>query len=972
MTIGGAAVNVMLLTAFVSALALLTVGSGSIAQPPRLTTAEIQTQINDLFTTARYDSILALIPGYIQRAEAERDTVLLGRMLAQRGRVLTQIGRGAEGVHDIDRGLDLARACRDTIGWMPAAHYKGYYYTTVSRYDEAMRYFEERKQLAQIVNSPLDEAMARTSIGYVYLIRGDYTNARENYTRAVMLFRRSERPRSETAALGGLARIEVSTGHEREARAYLQRAWVVDRLSGNRLGEMWGGNDLGALEAEVGDPARSAAYSQRAFDIAKEIDFPKGMVIAAINLAARAKELGNFPRADSLLTNARHVCLARGVTECLNMVDFSLAELRLIEDRYAQAGVGFRRLLNTPDKLEPQHRFYAVMDLAEVLEHADSIPQAIELMAANFKTKGVDVYALAEPSGNLYLSHLYQRVGVPEAALRHAQRALACAQRLGFPRMVAIARLRESGCYRARDRRREAYESLLTGLDSLDTVRGGMATPEWREVFGQKTARDIVDAGRILLEYPDDLPEPAREAAFFDNLQRFKTRSLLDRISQPHPADGRLALVSPPASVTKDDLQHSVLQPRELLLEFFVGSSESYLAAITTDVLRLVKLPGPGSPLAESIDLYHQTLANPDMRLQADFPPERLASIQQSIGAAVLADVGDLIEGAQRVLIAPDGFFASVPFATLRVNDPARMLMETTDVVQIPSASVLALQRARPRGSLHGSARIVALEAPKASRLPGAHDEVRALARQYAGVRRLQGLPGGVEEFVAVTGNCDVLHVATHALVVDTSPWQSGLRLVAEPAPIDSMATPTRGVPRESVEILSAADSTLVAETFPADPFVRAWQIAAMALPQRLTVLAGCETAGGRRTTGEGVLGLTSAFVSAGVPVVVSSLWPVDDRATVVVMRGFYAHLARGEPVATALRLAQLEARREPGRSHPFYWAGFAVVGDGSLVVPVKKASRVHPAVLAVIALSLVGASLVVMRRRRGVSKNTV
>ncbi len=935
---------------------------------PRLTADEVQRSINDLFTAAYYDSILHVIPGYIQRAEAENDSVLLGRMYAQRGRTLTMIGRGAEGIHDIDLGIRLAEAARDTVGWMPAVHYKGYYYSSEGRFDDALRCFEKRLELATLVHSPLDEALARSSIGYVYTIRGDYARAKEHYTLAILLFRQSAYPEREATPLIGLGRIEGGAGNEAEARACFQRAWVVARASGDRVNEMWATNNLGVLEATEGDPGRAAAYSQRAFDIAKEIDYPPGMVIPATNLAARAKELGDFARAESILTDAREVCLTRGASEFLSMVDFSLAELRLLEGRYQAAGATFRRLLATSGQLEPQHKYFAIIGLGRVLAHDDSVSQAIDLLTDNFEAKGVDVYALAEPEANLVLSRWYEQTDNPEAALRHARRAIDRAQALGWRRVAVTARLRESVCYRTMGRHREAYASLLTGLDSLDSVRGGITAPEWREAYGQGTSRDLVDAGRVLLEYPDDLPMRAREKAFFDSMQRFKTRSLLDRISEPRTGAERTEHALRPAA-TIDDLQSDMLRPGELLLEFFVGGNESYLVAVARDDLRLVKLPGPDSALAESIELYHHALASADPALQADFPAERLAPLQRSLGTALMGGVADMVERAQTVLVAPDGFFASIPFGTLILTDPSRMLMETRPVVQIPSASVLALQRSQPVGRRAGVARIVALEASKASNLPGAHDEVRDLSRRYSGVERVQGLSGGAAGLASIAGRCDVLHIATHALIVDNSPWQSGLALAPTPGGAgDSIpsATATRG--RSSIDgtaILSSADSALVARTFQ-DPFVRAWQIANLSLPTTLTVLAGCETAGGRLTTGEGVLGLTAAFVSAGVPVVVSSLWPIDDRATVRVMEHFYQHLAKGESVATSLRLAQLAARDTGGHSHPFYWAGFTVVGDGSIVVNVEeRSSRLRVALLAVLALGLVGATIALLRRRR-------
>jgi CHAT domain-containing protein len=207
---------------------------------------------------------------------------------------------------------------------------------------------------------------------------------------------------------------------------------------------------------------------------------------------------------------------------------------------------------------------------------------------------------------------------------------------------------------------------------------------------------------------------------------------------------------------------------------------------------------------------------------------------------------------------------------------------------------------------------------------------------------------GSPDAFAEAASSCDLLHIASHALVMDRAPWWSGIQLrslkpgtarrseVAEPAPHAE----------QDYTSLSEVDSLLVERTFPSDPYVRAWQIAQLDIPARLAVLSACETAGGRMTTGEGTLGLTAAFLSAGVPVVVSSLWPVDDRVTAILMRAFYGDLAAGEPVATALRRAQLEVSRSGKYGHPYFWSGFTVVGDGVLAVPIEKRSPASNRVL--------------------------
>jgi hypothetical protein len=118
------------------------------------------------------------------------------------------------------------------------------------------------------------------------------------------------------------------------------------------------------------------------------------------------------------------------------------------------------------------------------------------------------------------------------------------------------------------------------------------------------------------------------------------------------------------------------------------------------------------------------------------------------------------------------------------------------------------------------------------------------------------------------------------------------------------------------------------------------------------------------------VSGLTSAFLSAGVPVTVATLWPVDDRVTADLMKEFYKSLDAGLPAAAALRAAQLEIRSRRQTCHPFYWAGFVVVGDGGLGVRLEK-SRAHPMtpLWLVVAAAAVLAGVVFSLRRKRLKK---
>lgn len=95
-------------------------------------------------------------------------------------------------------------------------------------------------------------------------------------------------------------------------------------------------------------------------------------------------------------------------------------------------------------------------------------------------------------------------------------------------------------------------------------------------------------------------------------------------------------------------------------------------------------------------------------------------------------------------------------------------------------------------------------------------------------------------------------------------------------------------------------------------------------LHARLVVLSACETGLGKLSRGDELVGLQRAFLYAGTPAVVTTLWKVDDRASYQLVRAFYDRLESVGPVA-ALRQAQLETER--AFPHPFAWAALGLTG---------------------------------------------
>lgn len=178
--------------------------------------------------------------------------------------------------------------------------------------------------------------------------------------------------------------------------------------------------------------------------------------------------------------------------------------------------------------------------------------------------------------------------------------------------------------------------------------------------------------------------------------------------------------------------------------------------------------------------------------------------------------------------------------------------------------------------------------------LPGAKAEGEALGKLLTTPTLLTDKAATKAKLLAEGSKCDLLHIATHGYADPEYPGFSGLLLAGE------------------------------GET-PYDTFT-AQEVYMWSLKARLVTLSACQTAMGKTVAGEGVMGLTRAFIYAGAQDVLCTLWPVADESTKALMTAFYENLKKDQPIEEALRNAQSTLAGAKATSHPFFWAGFVAV----------------------------------------------
>ncbi len=142
------------------------------------------------------------------------------------------------------------------------------------------------------------------------------------------------------------------------------------------------------------------------------------------------------------------------------------------------------------------------------------------------------------------------------------------------------------------------------------------------------------------------------------------------------------------------------------------------------------------------------------------------------------------------------------------------------------------------------------------------------------------------------------------------------------------------GIMSDQVPALSAVALTKDSQE---DGFLTVEEVYSLELNSDLVVLSACELGLGRKEKGEGVIGLTRAFMYAGTPSVAVSLWKVADEPTMLLMEKFYSNLYQGMNKDQALQKAQMDmmneiVKTESGKEYscapPFFWAPFVLYGN--------------------------------------------
>ncbi len=903
----------------------------------------------------------------LPRMQALSERLAESEVLYNLGHLSNALNERRQAVEYFDQALALIRALGDRPREAQTLTSLGAISNAVNEKQKALEYFDQALALARSLGDRRREAQTLFSLSVVHASIGDRRQSVEIQQQTLPILRELGDRAEEGRTLAAIGANYEALGEKQKAIEYLLQALPLLRSEGNQDSEAYALYILGLAYDTINERQKAVEAFNQALAIRKAIGHRGGEAARLRNLGNLYDGLGDLRQALDL---QRQALALYEKEKDYSGVAGTLRNIGLLHDRLGEkrkAAEHFQRALPL-FRLGPDRQSHArlLTNLGKVLSEAGDHDQALAHlnealpMVRRLNNRFFELLALywiarsERERGNLAVARatVEEALGLIEGMRgNYYQPELRSA---GFSRaqeyyeleMDLLLRLAPSqpdqnlvAAALETSERARARTLLDLLAEARIEIRQGIA-PELKRREQEHQARLTSIQNQLIQARLQARPDQRRITALQEELkQAGQQREQIEReIRREYP---RYADLQYPAPLNAEAIRAS-LDEQTALLQYALGGESSFLFVVTRQSVRGHRLP-KAEEIAALVQEVRRTLGQPGRREFADYA----RAARRLYDLLILPAAGDIAR-KQRLLIAPDQSLYYLPFESLLAKEAVvaaggyrdlDFLIKRWDVGYAPSASVLASLRQNKREpNAAATKQFLAFADPvyqlggqtdlaKAPKKPAVESssqlalrslfeqegrwELARLAESRREVKQIAQLyrPDQVslhlgqeakEENVKTSADLGVarrIHFAAHGLISERQPQYSGLALTLDDDP------------RE-------------------DGLLQAYEVFNLKLQADLVVLSACQTGLGKELRGEGMIGLTRAFMYAGAPSVVVSLWRVTDASTAELMVEFYRQLDRTNDKAAALRRAKLELMRNPRYGHPYYWAPFVLVGE--------------------------------------------
>jgi CHAT domain-containing protein/Tfp pilus assembly protein PilF len=889
-----------------------------------------------LVQKGEYNEALRISQLAVRIAEGMGDRFQLGMALYEVGAIQARRIPPKEALNYLEKSLAIFEELGAKKEQARALLAMAVAYENERRRELAIKTSEKALAVSQQVGDKGLTARILNGLGTSHMELGNMEMGLEYYHKARMLSEEVNDVVTLNMALSNIGRLYTAQGRYAEGLDYLNRSLKIlegmgtagDRRSlANKL------QSIGLLYRRQGRPDQALAYARRSLAIFEEIDDKFGVANLQNNIGVIYKAQGSYVQAlerfQKALQGYETLKATPGVARCLN----NIGDTYRLQGRYDEAmeplqkGLRLREQmtdrgaislsLNNLGRLyQEQGKYAEMLDVSSrAAKLAESLNDREELWIAQERL-GRALLALGQPAEarDSFLAAISTLEYLRREVAGGEQQQQSFLENRLSPWLGMIDLLVSQDKYAEALTFAEQSKARVL-LDTLQAGRGNIRqawSKEEQEADEQHRLHLVSLNSKFTTEVRRDKLDASRVAELKTEIEkaRLEYEDFETRLYLAHP---EMRARRGEASIIKSEELAALLpDTSSAVLEYVVGEDQSYLFVATkgkseADV-RVYTLPIKRDELSKWTEAFRQQLAARDLGFRAS---------AVKLYDLLIKPAEAQLRGKTNLIIAPDNTLWDLPFQAL-ARGTNRFLLEDAAIAYAPSLTVLREMTKRRRNQDAAPANLLALGNPvvgsetikraaltlrdgKLAPLPEAEQEVKALGRLY-GVSRSKvyiGADAREDRFKSEASRARILHFATHGILNNASPMYSHLALAEGGAGEDGL--------------------------------LEAWELMQLDLNADLVVLSACETARGRIGAGEGMIGLSWAMFMAGVPSIVVSQWKVESAGTRDLMVDFHRSLiaTKPKPRSEALRQAALKLMKNPETSHPFYWAGFVLVGDG-------------------------------------------
>lgn len=816
-----------------------------------------------------------------------------------------------EGSYDRSEALDrfawqFAERIGDRAGVAAAINNVGVDFQERGQFKIAIEYFNQSLELKIALKDQVGIASGNNNIGLGYSYLGEYNRAQEYLQKAAKMLETANRPDLMLNPLNNLGIVQRRLGNHARAQDFYEQSLKISETIGNKQGATLALSNLAVIKLDAGDYVAALEFNRRSLALREELGNKKGISISLNNIGNVYLEQFDYPKA----------------------LEYYERQLKITEETKSKDSSATALSSIAAVKLKMRQPAEAVRYAERAAQLAREIGSE-ELLWNSLHIQGAAFRQLNQPDK----ARRFLDAAIEIIESRRSQLVGGAGTQNYFANKIApyheaVELLIEKGDYQAAlDYAERAKARALLDVLSSEPLEIGKSMTAAEKTGEREINAHIATLNRQILLEKARAPQPDVEKLNQLETELEKKRldyeALRSEIYAAHPElKAQRGEAKPIAAAEIADLLSK--EPNKVLLEYVVTADATYLFVISKS-----KNPRTASPVEISVDKIR--VSQKDLTAQTeDFRRLIAARAEYQTEARALyklliAPAARRLSGKTKLVIVPDDALWNLPFQAT-VNGQNRFLLEDYVLSYAPSLTALREMRKISRkraGNSKAGKTLLAFGNPlfnaaesgtlpiaamvrggeSLEPLPDAEKEVNLLAELYGAKNSRIYTRGEAREDRAKAESNDyrILQFATHSVFNDANPLYSYLLL--------------------SPNAAENGD----------DGLLEARELMNLKLSADLVVLSACETARGRVNAGEGLTGMTWALFVAGVPTTVASHWKVPSAGTTEIMLDFHRYLLQRKfsgDKAAALRQAELDHLRNGDFRHPFYWAGFVLIGS--------------------------------------------